>query len=67
MKQEFDVKGMGCAACEARVNKAVSQLEGVTKCEVSLINNSMSVEGNVDASIIIKAVTDAGYEASLKN
>ena len=58
---------MSCAACQARVEKAVSKVPGVTECAVSLLTNSMSVEGAADSSAIIKAVTDAGYGASLKS
>ena len=57
---------MSCAACSARVEKAVSKVEGVTSCSVSLLTNSMGVEGTARPSDIIKAVTDAGYGASLK-
>lgn len=65
MKQ-FQVTGMSCAACSARVEKAVSGLEGVTACSVSLLTNSMGVEGTASEEMIIKAVADAGYGASLK-
>ena len=65
MKQ-YLVTGMSCAACSARVEKAVSQVPGVTSCSVSLLTNSMGVEGDALAEAIIKAVTDAGYGASLK-
>ena len=65
MKQ-YNITGMTCAACSARVEKAVSSLDGVTECAVSLLTNSMSVEGNVSDADIIKAVTDAGYGASVK-
>ena len=58
---------MSCAACRARVEKAVSKVEGVTSCSVSLLTNSMGVEGTASSSDIIKAVTDAGYGASLKD
>lgn len=63
----FSVTGMTCAACQARVEKAVSSIPGVTECTVSLLTNSMGVEGTADPKDIIKAVTDAGYGASLKN
>lgn len=63
---KYDVTGMTCAACSARVEKAVLSVEGVESCAVNLLTNSMSVEGEVDASIIIDAVTKAGYGASLK-
>ena len=65
MKQ-FDVGGMMCAACSARVEKAVSQVPGVTSCAVSLLTNSMGVEGTASDEDIIKAVVDAGYEANVK-
>lgn len=65
MKQ-YNVTGMSCAACSARVEKAVNAIEGVTSCSVSLLTNSMGVEGDVDAAVIIKAVQEAGYGASLK-
>lgn len=65
MKQ-FDVTGMTCAACSARVEKAVSALDGVSSCAVSLLTNSMSVEGDVSDEKIISAVKKAGYGASLK-
>ena len=65
MKQ-FDVEGMMCAACSARVEKAVSSVPGVTTCAVSLLTNSMGVEGTASDEEIIKAVVDAGYEAKVK-
>ncbi len=65
MKQ-FNVTGMSCAACQARVEKAVVKVPGVTSCAVSLLTNSMGVEGTADAKDIIKAVEDAGYGASPK-
>ena len=65
MKQ-YTVTGMSCAACSARVEKAVSQVSGVTSCSVSLLTNSMGVEGTASPQEIIRAVTDAGYGASLK-
>ena len=64
--EQYNVTGMSCAACSARVEKAVSKIEGVTACSVSLLTNSMGVEGNVNASEIIKAVEEAGYGASKK-
>lgn len=64
--REFDVLGMGCAACVAKVEKAVSKVPGVTNCSVSLLTNSMSVEGDASDEKIIKAVTEAGYKASLR-
>lgn len=65
MKQ-FDVGGMSCAACSARVEKAVSQLDGVSSCSVSLLTNSMGVEGTADSAEIIRAVENAGYTAAEK-
>ena len=65
MKQ-FNVTGMSCAACSARVEKAVSKLPGVTNCSVSLLTNSMGVEGSAKDSEIIAAVEAAGYGASVK-
>ena len=64
--QQYDIGGMSCAACSARVEKAVSKVEGVTSCSVSLLTNSMGVEGSASPGEIIKAVTDAGYTASVK-
>lgn len=66
MKQ-FNITGMSCAACSARVEKAVNGLEGVEKCSVNLLTNSMVVEGSISETEIIKAVIDAGYGASLKD
>ncbi len=63
---QFNVTGMSCAACSARVEKAVSALPGVDTCSVSLLTNSMGVEGSVDPAAIIAAVEDAGYGASQK-
>lgn len=65
MKQ-FNVTGMSCAACSARVEKAVSGVNGVESCSVSLLTNSMGVEGNASDSDIIQAVQNAGYGISLK-
>lgn len=64
--EQYSVTGMSCAACSARVEKAVSQVEGVTSCSVSLLTNSMGVEGTASAQTIIAAVEEAGYGASLK-
>ena len=64
--EEYKIKGMSCAACQARVQKAVGKVPGVTECNVNLLTNSMSVEGDVAPDVIIKAVKDAGYGASLK-
>lgn len=63
--KKYTVTGMSCAACSARVEKAVSEVEGVTSCSVSLLTNSMGVEGSASEADIIKAVTDAGYGASV--
>ena len=65
--EQYNVTGMSCAACSARVEKAVSSVKGVTSCSVSLLTNSMGVEGNASAADIIAAVENAGYGASLKN
>jgi len=65
MKQ-YIVTGMSCAACSSRVEKAVSKVEGVENCSVSLLTNSMGVEGTASDEAVIKAVEDAGYGASLK-
>ena len=64
--EQFKVTGMHCAACSARVEKAVLKVPGVTSCAVSLLTNSMGVEGDADAQTIISAVKQAGYGASLK-
>ena len=65
MKQ-YNVTGMSCAACSARVEKAVSKVEGVTSCSVSLLTNSMGVDGNASPEAVIAAVEAAGYGASPK-
>lgn len=65
MKQ-YNVTGMSCASCVARVEKAVNKVEGVTSCSVNLLTNSMSVDGDVKSSDVISAVEMAGYGASLK-
>lgn len=65
MKQ-YNVTGMSCAACSARVEKAVSKVPGVTACSVSLLTNSMGVEGTAAPETVIAAVQEAGYGASLK-
>lgn len=65
MKQ-YNITGMSCAACSARVEKAVSKIPGVTSCAVSLLTNSMGVEGSADPQTVISAVEKAGYGASLK-
>ena len=64
--EQYTVTGMSCAACSARVEKAVSGVKGVTSCSVSLLTNSMGVEGTASAEEIIAAVRDAGYGAALK-
>lgn len=64
--EQYNVTGMSCAACSARVEKAVSQLEGVESCSVSLLTNSMGVTGDVSADSVIAAVEAAGYGASVK-
>ena len=64
--EQYNVTGMSCAACSARVEKAVSKVPGVTACSVSLLTNSMGVEGTASKEAVIKAVEDAGYGASLK-
>ncbi len=65
MKQ-YNVTGMSCAACVARVEKAVNSVDGVTSCSVSLLTNSMGVEGFADSQEVISAVENAGYGATLK-
>lgn len=64
--EQYTVTGMSCAACSARVEKAVSKVTGVTSCSVSLLTNSMGVEGSADPEAIIRAVQDAGYGAARK-
>lgn len=66
MKQ-YNVTGMGCAACSARVEKAVSEVAGVESCQVNLLTNSMQVSGAASDEAIIKAVVDAGYGASVQD
>ena len=65
--EQYNVTGMSCAACSARVEKAVSKVPGVTACSVSLLTNSMGVEGTATASAIISAVEQAGYGCSSKS
>ena len=65
--EQYNVTGMSCAACSARVEKAVSKVPGVTACSVSLLTNSMGVEGTASAQEIIAAVQDAGYGAAPKS
>ncbi len=64
--EQYSVTGMSCAACSARVEKAVEKVEGVTACSVSLLTNSMGVEGTASAQEIISAVEAAGYGAEKK-
>ena len=65
--EQYNVTGMSCAACSARVEKAVKKVPGVTSCSVSLLTNSMGVEGTASAAAILSAVQEAGYGASPKN
>ncbi len=65
--RQFDITGMSCSACSARIEKAVSSLSGVTECSVNLLTNSMTVSGTAKNSEIIKAVENAGYGVSLKD
>ena len=65
--EQYTVTGMSCAACSARVEKAVSAVPGVTSCSVSLLTNSMGVEGTASAEAVVSAVQAAGYGASLKD
>ena len=64
--EQYQVTGMSCAACSSRVEKAVSGVPGVTSCAVSLLTNSMGVEGTASSADVIRAVEAAGYGASLK-
>ena len=64
--EQYNITGMSCAACSSRVEKAVSAVPGVTNCSVSLLTNSMGVEGTASAEKIISAVENAGYGASKK-
>ena len=63
--QKYDITGMSCAACSARVEKAVNGLEGIQSCSVNLLTNSMMIEGDVDSAAVIDAVKKAGYGASV--
>ena len=65
--EQYNVTGMSCAACSARVEKAVKKVPGVTRCSVSLLTNSMGVEGTASPAAILSAVQEAGYGASPKN
>ena len=64
--EHYNITGMSCAACSARVEKAVSGLEGINSCSVNLLTNSMTVDGTATPDAIISAVKAAGYHASLK-
>ena len=64
--EQYSITGMSCAACSSRIEKAVSAVNGVTSCSVSLLTNSMGVEGTASADDIIAAVRNAGYDAALK-
>ena len=64
---QYTVTGMTCAACQARVEKAVGKLAGVSSVSVSLLTNSMGVEGDVSEADVIRAVEEAGYGAKPKN
>ena len=64
--EQYSVTGMSCAACSSRVEKAVSKVPGVTSCSVSLLTNSMGVEGTATCDAIISAVEAAGYHAEKK-
>ena len=63
--EKYMITGMSCAACQARVEKAVNSVDGVSSCNVNLLTNSMGVEGSASKEDIIKAVEEAGYGASL--
>ena len=65
--EQYNVTGMSCAACSARVEKAVKKVPGVTSCSVSLLTNSMGVDGTASPASIISAVQEAGYGASPKS
>lgn len=65
MKQQFDITGMSCAACSAKVEKAVSKLDGITECSVNLLTNTLITEGTVEDDVIIDAVRKAGYGATI--
>ena len=65
--RSFDITGMSCAACSARVERAVSALDGVDSCSVNLLTHSMAVEGSAETDEIISAVVKAGYGAAEKS
>ena len=64
--EQYTITGMSCAACSARVEKAVSKVPGVFTCSVNLLTNSMGIEGTASAQEVISAVEEAGYGAALK-
>ena len=64
--EQYTVTGMSCAACSARVEKAVSGVKGVTSCSVNLLTNSMGVDGTATTEELIAAVRNAGYKATLQ-
>ena len=63
--EKYNIKGMSCAACSARVQKAVEETDGVRSCSVNLLTNSMIVDGEVSPNVIIEAVKKAGYKAEV--
>lgn len=63
--EKYRIKGMSCASCSTRIEKKVSSLKGVDRCNVNLLTNSMEVEGNIDSKIVIEEVTKLGYGASI--
>ena len=67
MMTKYNVFGMSCAACQARVQNAVSKVDGVTNCSVNLLTNSMTVDGDVPPENVIKAVRKAGYDAAVQS
>ena len=67
MSAKYNITGMSCAACSARIERVVKKIPGVESCAVSLLTNSMNVEGSADSSVIIAAVEKAGYGASVQS
>ena len=65
--EQYNITGMSCSACSARIEKAVSKVKGVNSCSVSLLTNSMAVDGTASEAEIISAVRNAGYGASKKS
>lgn len=65
--KNYSITGMTCSACSARIEKVVSNIDGINACSVNLLTNSMQVKGNVDSATIVQAVEKAGYGAWLKN